>query len=181
MSQLEVEVKLHLNEQDIPLLKQSILSLYPLHTFERVDKHDLYFVHPQYPSKVRLRIEKEMLHLTTKQKSIDEQGFESNNEIELPLEVDKQQKTLLFLSSLGYSYDYEKTKVGFGLHIKELTIEIVEVGPLGWFLEIEILSEKDESSVTQSKNRLDELLTLLHLDKKSIEQRPYEQLLKERV
>jgi adenylate cyclase class 2 len=57
--------------------------------------------------------------------------------------------------------------------------ELSEVRSLGWFLELEILTARnDEKTVTENQKRLFSLLETLNIPRKSIEFRPYTEMLR---
>lgn len=61
---------------------------------------------------------------------------------------------------------------------RRIRAELLEVGPLGWYLELEILaSGGDEQKTAKERKRLFSLLEALEIPRDRIEQRPYTEML----
>ena len=96
-----------------------------------------------------------------------------------------------FLSDNGYSVQLKKHKEVTDWTLKlapgdplkeegEATFELCYVPPLGYFLEIEILSsENSEDVISKAHKKLEELLVFAGLKKEDIEPRYYSELLRE--
>lgn len=82
---------------------------------------------------------------------------------------------------LGLEKSYTKTKKGDMYRIKNINAELTNIENLGLFLELEIISDTDETSVINAaRTELNMLLEKVGIDKKSIETKYYSELLHER-
>jgi adenylate cyclase class 2 len=85
------------------------------------------------------------------------------------------------LSNLGLVRGPSKHKKGFSWNYEDMTIELSEVEHLGWFCELEIIADHDDSDfVALSRNRLYEVLQKTGIDSSRIESRYYTEMLNER-
>jgi adenylate cyclase class 2 len=147
-----------------------------------IDKHDIYFYSKATDRSIRIRNENHgagfRTLVTTKSKQVCD-GIEVNDEIEFA--VDSADTFERFLRTLGYERHYEKEKVGWAWERKcnkgEIHYELMQVGPLGWFLEIEIIC--DPNDVEDAQRELVGVFSDLGYSECDLERRPYKQLLSE--
>lgn len=87
------------------------------------------------------------------------------------------------LQRLGLRPDIRKEKQGWAWNLggePPVLAELSLIGGLGWFLELEILAEnRDEQTLSESRERLLSLLERLEISPERIESRPYTQMLRE--
>jgi adenylate cyclase class 2 len=84
-----------------------------------------------------------------------------------------------FLVRLGLEKGAEKTKRGWAWIHGDITAELCEVAPLGWFAELEILADNDRpETVAAARKRLLELLGKIGIGEDRIESRYYTELLR---
>jgi predicted adenylyl cyclase CyaB len=85
------------------------------------------------------------------------------------------------LSDLGLIRGESKHKKGWSWKYEHITIELSEIEGLGWFCELEIIAEHNDSDlVAVSKNQLYETLKKIGIDTSKIESRYYTEMLKEK-
>jgi predicted adenylyl cyclase CyaB len=140
---LEIECKVRIDQNKVHDLFETIGTYMKGVLLNTVDKKDAYYSYSNY-SHNRLRIRKvgKDVIITRKVMEARSDGIEVNQEIEFTA---LNQPTIApFFESLGYSLAIEKEKHGWSWIKKNLTIELVEVLPLGWFIEIELLIDKNE-------------------------------------
>ena len=109
-------------------------------------------------------------------------GIEINDELEF--EVKPGPEFERFLETLGYKPVVSKGKRGWAFFREGITAELVEVGKLGWFIELEILvdvmdADKLEKTVAEGKEKLLGFLALLGIGEEAIESRYYTEMLAE--
>ncbi len=152
-----------------------------------VIREDLYFANDKINSR-KIRIRKEtsdsgtrwLLTYKKKENVTGQNGIstEVNNEMETTIE-DPAVLEQYFLDS-GFHVAVKKRKEVRDWAYENATIELCNVPPLGWFLEIEILSESDKPDVVaQAQDKLHEILMKSGLSDSDIENRYYSDLLKE--
>ncbi len=186
---LEVELKAHV--QDYALLKQSIEALPGISSVLCEHKEDTYFSRIGEDAHFRMRLVQmgpsfeEMqgtLVFTYKNKTLKE-GIEVNEELEFSSPSDQAPSALKFFLGLGNEIYITKTKKGYiytffvSSKLPLLTIELVEVIGLGWFIEMEFVLE-DASLIDRARDGLLLVLDLLCVPRSAIEDRYYMHLLK---
>lgn len=186
---LEVELKAHVS--DHVLLKQRIESLSGISSSLYEHKEDTYFSRSGESALFRMRAEQSgptsdtmqgSLVFTYKNKAIKD-GIEVNEEVEFSSTVDQGSSALAFFISLGYEIYITKTKSGYVYTYSVdpdfplLTIELVEVASLGWFVEMEFILE-DPSLVASAREHLLSVLDRLAIDRLAIEDQYYMHMLK---
>lgn len=120
--------------------------------------------------------------ITVKEKNTTN-GIEDNHEMEINTDSGKFETTIEMFQSLGYKIAIKKEKKGYSFILKrfekDLHIELIEVNPLGWFIEMEfcIPDNVDDKSKGYLKNNLLEALKLFNIDKGQIENKYYIELL----
>lgn len=181
---VEVELKAHVQH---PLsVKDSLESLDGISSCIYEHKADTYLCMPGGESLFRIRLEEQgplptamtgSLVFTYKEKD-SSKGIEVNKEWEFLSEPSQAQAALEFFLSLGYTIHTIKTKKGYLYtytaveNLPPMTIELVEVNTLGWFLELEFIVD-DKQQVPQAKQALLAFLTMLSLSHTAIEERYY--------
>ncbi len=156
--------------------------------FERsVTRDDRYYIGPSGKGKkIRIRKETEnetVTWLLTYKKKENRRGPDgTTSEVNEELETAMEDPTPLvqYLEDSGYTVALRKHKDVLDWVHDGATLELCNIPPLGWFLEIEILSEKnDEETVQAAQKKLKELLLKSGLSEKDIEEKYYSELLKE--
>lgn len=188
---LEVELKAHVS--DHALLRKRIEALPGVSPLLCELKEDTYFSHPNEDALFRVRLEQTgqsfesmqgTLVFTYKNKALTE-GIEVNEEVEFSSSSDQGPSSLHFFLSLGYEIYITKTKRGYvftypvASDLPLLTVELVEIIDLGWFLELEFVLE-EPSMVERARAALLSFLSLLGIDHASIESEYYMHLLKKK-
>ena len=175
---IELEFKFKIKEVDKERLENRVALLLSDGEFKEFVKEDLYFKKDDF---IRIRCDDKTLLITKKIKNKTEQGYEINNEDELTFTTDFKESFIKLLNFLGYKESFRKLKKGRMWHKENLTVEIVYVEKLGWFIELEILL-KDEAKAEEIKEswlKLENIKRSLGLDDSNLESKNYSELLKE--
>ncbi|GMO49194.1 MAG: hypothetical protein Ta2G_05860 [Termitinemataceae bacterium] len=195
--QIEIELKAHVDDTESVAKKLDALAAYQ-GTYK---KEDQYYVQDglnnvqgalDLPlSGVRIRVEsfcdhggKETVKTTVNYKTKEcRDGIEVNteNEFEIVGNAAHKQIEYLFLT-LGLKHGVHKIKQGrlwkYGIEETPISAELSLVEGLGYFLELEILSDRDDKAVIEaSRKRLLDLLELCGIEKEKIENRYYSEML----
>lgn len=171
----EIEIKAHACRA----LKERI-DAYVGAVGEQVVKSDTYyaFAHDEVP-RFRLRLENGGILVSAK-RNRRQDGLECNQELEFrhddasDLEVMQQMAMLL-----GYEVFIHKHKQGWSWMKGRVHIELLDVLHLGWFLEMEIISNLD--GFEANRPLYDELYGILHdlgLEDGDVERRSYQEMLR---
>ncbi|HZJ87892.1 MAG TPA: CYTH domain-containing protein [Sphaerochaeta sp.] len=175
---LEVELKAHINDPASllgQLREHNHLCEHP------IDRFDTYLYSEKADRTIRLRREGASLLVTTKERNT-EARIEVNQEYEFSTDATAEEELIQFFSSLEYAVVLTKQKAGFGFTssatdlLPALLIEVCEVAPLGWFVELEYVVA-DERVLVHAKRGLLEALDRLKIARSAIESRPYATLL----
>lgn len=179
----EVELKAHVADRDA--CRRRLLSVCGGDMTDEW-KEDVYYALPGGPALFRIRFERYgngegNLLFTSKEKTIRD-GVEVNREHEFVASGRERENAYAFAASLGYVVYVSKVKRGESCHIPlpdfvPLHVELVEVPPLGWFVEMEFLVE-DEKNVSRAKALLHEVLAHLGIPESSIEGKYYMDMLR---
>jgi adenylate cyclase class 2 len=188
---MEVELKAHVSDPQAVIAALERLDRISPATSEY--KEDLYFSEGTGKEPLfRLRIEQTgpdfdsmsgSVILTYKDKSIED-GIEVNSEKEVILPVEQAANAETFFLALGYVPYIRKTKRGYSFHLElegfspRLHIELVSVEGLGWFLEMEFLTDRTED-VPVARGHLREVLSWVGIEESAIEPRYYMHMLKD--
>ena len=189
-------MKAHVKDRNEVIKKLNSFAVF----LGRVVRDDTYWFNEK--TKVRIRREKEItsenkigkeiILLTYKKKenrvSAEGNAMEVNEEHECELSSAEPVET--FLSDAGFFVDLKKHKdvldwkYNFTLpqsgQTIQVTLELCTVPPLGDFLEVEVLSQKDDRDFTESvRKELEKLIVLSGIDKSQIENRYYSEMLKD--
>lgn len=126
--------------------------------------------------RLRLRSEPGRLTATFKEKTFDG-SLEINREFEFG--VDGEASFRALIERLKAKLVYRKKKTGTRWEAKGgLVAEVVEVSSLGLFLEVEcVCDDRDAIAQEEAKLRLYEVIDKCGLSKRTLEARPYSQLL----
>ncbi len=185
---MEVELKAHV--QDWQLLKERIEQQVGLEGPVYELKDDIYYCREGEDALFRLRLEQKgpsfsklagQVVFTRKYKQLKE-GIEVNEELEFCCDANEAEAADTFFLSLGFEHYTRKTKKGYfytwkvDASLPPLHLELVEVGSLGWFLEMEFVLE-DEKKVPLARTFLRTILAQLGVDEQRIESRYYMHLL----
>ncbi|HKM07678.1 MAG TPA: CYTH domain-containing protein [Sphaerochaeta sp.] len=187
----EVELKAHVSD---PLALQKRLELLPSISPAICElKQDTYFCRKGGDALFRMRLEQTgksfesmqgSLVFTYKNKVIRD-GIEVNEEVEFSSSSDQSPCALQFFLNMGHEVYITKTKRGYIYtysvvpELPLLTIELVEVVALGWFIEMEFVLE-DKSLIEQARYNLLLVLDSLGIGRSDIEDRYYMHLLKKK-
>lgn len=188
---VEVEIKAHV--PDHALLRQRLETLVGISCALCELKEDTYFSLAGEEPLFRMRLEQSgpsfdamqgSLVFTYKDKTIRE-GIEVNEEVEFTCPATEGPSALQFFLSLGYDLFITKTKRGcrytypMDRCLPPLTVELVEVVGLGWFLEMEFVLD-DTSKVGLAKDCLLRFLALVGVESSAIEEEYYMHMLKKK-
>ena len=188
---LEVELKAHV--LDHALLKQRIEALAGISSVLCEHKSDTYFSRIGEDALFRMRLDQSgptfasmqgTLVFTYKNKTLKE-GIEVNEELEFNSTSEEAPSALQFFLSLGFEIYITKTKRGYlytypvGPEFPLLTVELVEVASLGWFIEMEFVLG-DISMVAEAKDSLLHVLDMLGIPRSAIEAEYYMHMLKKK-
>jgi len=187
----EIEVKAHVS--DYKKILTVIRKTAGVHSEYYQMKSDIYFAHNGRGDKPMLRSRLEQKgpdkdHLTgsvllTCKDKLKKDGFELNHEIEFTAPSSDFETTLAFFEALGYEQWRTKTKEGYSFVFdyfdQPLHVELIEVPPLGWFLEMEFCLEDgaEESKGAEYTAYLKKALTLFGISQDQIEDRYYIEML----
>ncbi len=158
---------------------------------QSVQKDDVYWAMQKSGGKIQTRIRKERdldtgsskIYMTYKRKEcrFSENGsaFEVNDERECLLSDSDALET--FLKDTGFEISLEKHKSVMGWQFGECHIELCTVPPLGDFLEIEVMSDKnDERTTNEKKQKIIEIFKRCEISEDKIENRYYSEMLNEK-
>jgi predicted adenylyl cyclase CyaB len=182
---VEVELKARLRDREAA---EAAVAAYAAPA-GALDKRDSYWHGPDWRANrgtkgFRVRSEGKDSVVTFKTKRV-EGGIEINREVEFG--ISDRSAFLEFAQRLGCEPFYDKRKTGEAFKVAaspdspfEATVEIVEIGGLGDFIEIEILLESAEpGAVAAARKELLELLGRAGCAESDIESRFYSELLME--
>jgi len=177
----EIECKLRLPEQEIDQTAHRIDTVLENPERLQVVKDDMYYTWDGTQALFRIRSDGNHVAVTRKAKEVRSDSLEVNEEIEFSLDVSQLTKVEDFFRSLGYSRFVAKRKRGWAWYQGNLTVELMEVASLGWFLEMEVLlpDSADAESVDSALARLSELRRKLELADRPLEGRYYIDMLRE--
>lgn len=177
------EIELKARVDDHHLLMDRINAIEGISQPVAEHKADIYFSRPGEKKHFRVRLQADSVTITSKTKEKRHDGTEDNHEIEFDTDVRNYPRVLAFFHSLGFEEYIRKEKAGWRWSLGRMTIELVQVEPLGWFLETEIVLGDDASNedVAQAKSELFNLLELLGIGLNTLEERYYTDMLRERV
>ena len=188
----EIELKAHV--KNVEYTKEKLNSFAAYQGF--ITREDFYYCNPN-TEEIKIRIRKETseneqkIFLTYKKKSfLENEKTECNEENECILSSETPLTD--FFQDSGIKLALTKTKkvhvwkVDFqpdeiSPSVKEAALELCEVSPLGYFLEIEILcSEQSKEIQDKAVRKLHDLLNLAGISNEEIECKTYSQMLEER-
>lgn len=180
----EIEIKARVADTDSVRKKLDSFATY----LGAVIRDDTYYAHPKIERKIRFRKEtrgNQVQWLATykrKENKISPDGITTEVNEELETSIDDPFPLIKFLEDSGYKIHLQKHKEVYDWKFGDATIELCQVPPLGWFLEIEILSKKNDPATLDGIQReLKSILTKTGLNEKDIETKYYSQLLREQV
>jgi adenylate cyclase class 2 len=181
----EIELKAHVENPEQLKARLEALAEYT----GAFEKEDAYWVPknpgpPVPPSGIRVRREKDtapggevstVIHVTYKSKEVRE-GIEINDEKEF--EVSRSEEFEELLGLLGFAKRTAKTKKGWAYNHGRINVELSKVEGLGWFIELEILSEKkDEETLAGAREELLHFLGDCGIGREALENRYYTEML----
>jgi adenylate cyclase class 2 len=177
----EIEIKARVDDPERLKTIFSQISTRFIGTFE---KDDTYWTSPMVAHDVRVRQEVKIDNagiatqtavITYKHKAI-RAGIEVNDELEF--EVSNITAFERLLVQLGLKKKIGKHKQGPAWNCAGITAELFLVRDLGYFVELEIMSDTDdEQTVSEARKRLFALLSCLGIPEEWVEQRYYTEML----
>ena len=179
----EIELKAHVEHYDDT--KQTINNF--AHFLGEVAKKDTYWKLKKKSIQVRVREEitngKTEFLVTYKQKELRNTGdnntvhFEVNQEREF--HIDDRDSFEAILIDSGFEISLKKEKFVTQWKYENVLIELCTIAPLGNFLELEILSELNDSQTTKkSIEKLKSILLQANIPLEKIEHRYYSEMLR---
>lgn len=187
----EIELKAHVKELDVILSNIRNTLGVSQECFQ--EKRDIYLTNRISEPSVRCRLEKKGLDkndlkstlIITAKNKLSKNGIEENEEFEIESEGKNFETSVEMFKALGYKITLLKEKSGYSFmydqFIFPLHIEVLDVKPLGWFLEMEFTVEK-KLSYEEVENLKKDLIAALHmfgLQETDIEKRYYRDMLNE--
>jgi adenylate cyclase class 2 len=180
---VEIELKAHVAD---PGAVRRALDRFakPLGAVEKRDQYWKLTRPGAPPVQVRLRTEttatavRQVVTYKRKEVRTDAAGtaFEVNQEEEFSLGAGEP--FLRLLSDIGFAPAFQKVKHVEQWRAGKALAELCEVPPLGFFLEIEVLSETDDAAtVEEGRAELEEVLAGAGISRDNIEKRYYSELL----
>lgn len=182
----EIELKAHVDDREKVMESLNSFADY----LQSVQKDDVYWAVHKDGRKIQTRIRKEVdldsgvskIYMTYKRKErrIAENGnaLEVNDERECEISDSDALETLL--KDAGFVVALEKHKSVMGWRFGECHIELCAVPPLGDFLEIEVMSEKDDEKTAEEKKlKIMEIFNRCGIGEEKIENRYYSEMLAE--
>ncbi len=178
MPWMEVETKVKI--EDVGEIREKIKSFAKF--LKKTRKEDIYFTFKNtegYP-KERFRVRKEGKKYTLNFKL--GQGRNKKTDVltkeEFEFYVDDIKTFTAFLQEFGFKSFVQKIKDSEIYTYDGVNIEINNVKHLGWFLEVEVLCQKDK--VREAKAKIVKVLRLLSIKKSQIENTGYTKMLYEK-
>ena len=177
----EVECKVPIPEARVDSLMLQMNEKFGERCKQKVDKRDTYYSKTGLHADFRMREEATGITITRKQKEVRNDGAEVNQEIEFTVTRSQEESIHTFFLSLGYTLLITKRKTGFMWSIDNLTIEVVEIERLGYFLEIErlLLDSATQEEIDTALQELDRLRETVGFGDTPLEGRYYIEMLQE--
>jgi adenylate cyclase class 2 len=188
----EIELKAHVDDWQALLARIRETSGISAESYQ--EKRDVYFARKGSLDRPMLRSRLELSgpdkeHLTgsvllTCKDKMEKDGIEVNHEIEFSAPGSDFAQTIVFFKALGYEVWLEKEKIGYSFMLDKyhdtLHVELIEVPPLGWFLEMEFCLPDgiDKSQAESYRSYLMQALALFGIPADRLEDRYYMQMLK---
>ncbi len=187
----EVELKAHVENPQA--LRQKIVSVLNVLDEKEIIKQDIYYALTSRDGpafRIRVEGQKSSGHewlgsiIFTRKEHQRDAGIETNSEYEFSVSIEQKQNVEAFCRSLGLKEFLRKEKKGWSWYIQDspLHVELIEVVPLGWFLEVEAVCDTPKSSreILEIKKALVNLLKTLEIPLENIEHRYYMEMLREK-
>jgi adenylate cyclase class 2 len=187
----EIELKAHVN--DLDKILSIIRNTCGVNHECFQEKKDIYLTNhiDQPPCRVRLErkgLDKEhlidTLLITVKDKQ-STNGIEVNDEVEINSDGANFEKAVKIFKVLGYKEVLVKEKIGYSFIFDKfrfpLHLEVLEVPPMGWFLEMEFTPEVTlrDGEIEEIKGNLLIALKMFGINEDKIEKRFYRDMLDE--
>jgi predicted adenylyl cyclase CyaB len=174
-AQWEIEYKFWLKDREGFIAKLESLGGKKLRDYHKKDRY--FWIDSKNASRdFRVRQDGESVYVTMKDKKI-ENGMEMN--LEQEFSVESMEAFSEFAKGIGARLFIEKEKVGLQYELPPFLFDISEVSRLGQFLEIEYIIPVDssENDIDDAKNKLENVILDLELNKEDIEERRYTDML----
>ena len=176
----EIECKIRLDHEQFQTVK-SVLERRCSGEPEKIHKKDVYFS-SSFKGEALFRVREEggRSILTRKSKEQRSDGFEVNDEIEITVEG-QHSSILSFFTSLGYVATITKEKKGWRWSLSGITVELMNVTHLGYFIELERIADDSSSAdtVNEAITSIERLKVDLGLSGLDVEPRYYIEMLEE--
>jgi adenylate cyclase class 2 len=177
----EVECKMQVASDQVEILACRIQDVLSEIEPREVHKEDVYFSKDGVTADFRVRISDDSVLVTRKVKELRTDGVEINEEIEFSVLRESVGQLNQFFASLKFLPSIQKYKRGKLWRRDTLTVELVNVKFLGWFLEIEFLLPNSATvqQIDESVKLLSSLRRQLGVDTLPVESRYYIDMLQE--
>ena len=185
----EIELKAHLNENDLDRVRSSILAIPGAKALGDTNKFDIYWSQtedgdPLFRTRREMTADGPRILFTSKpSKTKTEKGTEENQELEFCTFDSQWDRVLTFCSGLGLQVCRLKWKKGSGYLVEidgfPIHAELLEVKFLGWYLELEICPENlDGFDLDAADRALRKVLAVAGIPEEDVESRGYNRMLK---
>lgn len=180
--QTEIECKYHIAVHERDALRETLHSQCVKHRC--VEKHDTYYTFTVESNEklIRIRRTKQACVLTYKEHHLHTSGVEKNTEYEV--KIDDEHAMHAILRALGTKLYVRKYKLAESftlprcLYGNTVTVELVEVPPLGHFVEIECIADASKKNLTPVYDTILRVVAAYNLSHDALEKRPYIAMLK---
>lgn len=181
----EIELKAHVYNKQATIEKINSFASF----LGNCHKNDTYWNHKDSNQQIRIRhistetsSSNETNLVTYKQKQVknnaDGSSYEINQEHEFS--IDNPKALEVFLADAGFSIFRKKEKITSQWKYQNSLLELCTVPPLGDFLEIEIIAnDNNETTITEARKELLSILEKCGIEKKDIEPKYYNEMLRE--
>jgi predicted adenylyl cyclase CyaB len=179
MSWLEVESKIKVSENELPLIRKRIKEIAKFSKKET--KKDQYYslekaFYPKKAFRIRSTGKEEVVNFKKWLKKFWKEGIVVKEEYEF--EIKNKEHFLALMSDLGFKKWIGKTKISETYNhkkYKKLNIELNEVKDLGYFIEIEYLAKHDE--MIKARDIIIRVERELYIDRSQIDNTGYTKML----
>ncbi len=186
---IETEIKAHVNDDILEDVKAKLCNLTFCETLGEISKFDVYWAltedgDPMFRTRKELDSGKPRVLFTAKpHKEKNSRGTENNEELEFETPYNQWDSILTFLSGIGFQVCRLKWKKGWHYNIEHngfhIHAELLNVKYLGWFLEMEICSNKEDNLDVKEEDRaLRDILSFVGISEDCVEGTGYNKMLK---
>ncbi|MCQ2397782.1 MAG: CYTH domain-containing protein [Sphaerochaetaceae bacterium] len=185
----EIELKAHIDEQEVERLLSKIRNFEGTVDLGRINKEDIYWAdsddsEPVFRTRYEVFSDGSRILFTSKPYKTKTVGTEFNTENEFTVSADQWDKVIKFVRGLGLCVCRHKYKNGWHFECQQdgfnIHAEILEVKYLGYFLEMEIAGDdNDDVDKIAAETSLHRLLENLNVSSEAIEPKGYNRMLTE--